>query len=652
MSDFNAKHQLSVRKNSIQTSVIGTQKMTKWVTPAFDFGGNSANNQPIPKSQKRNLSSAFGNHQNINEPEFNNSAFQSQVVKRSHVDNILMWTDKYSPSSQYDLAVHKKKIQELETWLKNNLCGKKPAPVLLLTGPAGVGKTTALRVLAKELKCQIQEWVNPITATINADSTTVSHSGGSSYQSQKNLFHDFILRANKYGSLDIFGGDHYEKKLVLVEDYPNIFFWNPSTFHEIVRKYVATGSSPLVFIISDSTHGNSNEKLLFPKGFQDDLSIENISFNPVALTILTKVLTRIATQESIKGPYKFSVPSKMTLESLAMSSNGDVRGAVNALQFACLKETTDFVNIYPQRHSFKTRSKSCVSKVKCKKSGKDDLRECIDSVPCIGGKDTSLFLLHALGKILYCKREEPKSLENPKPVLPTHLSHHERHPLVEKPEEVVNKSHISGELFSAFLQQNYVNFFDSIDDLERASVYLSDANFITLDWATRSALQDYTISIATRGIMHSNTTIGKFKGSGGRQGMLWRPLHKPEYFSVQKRVRDKCQTVQEIFSSQLCQTTPVELFTDLIPYLSLTNTTLQSPIQISFVQEITSFPKFKARFSCLEKLEEGDLTTAETVLKLEEKESLASNSQLSIASDQEMLLQNEDDEIQIEVFED
>ena len=53
----------------------------------------------------------------------------------------------------------------------------QPAPVLLLTGPAGVGKTTTLKVLAKELKCQIQEWVNPLTATFNTDSTMTYHSG-------------------------------------------------------------------------------------------------------------------------------------------------------------------------------------------------------------------------------------------------------------------------------------------------------------------------------------------------------------------------------------------------------------------------------------------------------------------------------------------
>ena len=35
--------------------------------------------------------------------------------------------------------------------------------------------------------------------------------------------------------------------------------------------------------------------------------------------------------------HKFHVPPKSTLEALAAASSGDIRGAINALQFACLK---------------------------------------------------------------------------------------------------------------------------------------------------------------------------------------------------------------------------------------------------------------------------------------------------------------------------
>lgn len=37
--------------------------------------------------------------------------------------------------------------------------------LLLLTGPAGSGKTATVRVLAKHLQLEVQEWVNPITDT-------------------------------------------------------------------------------------------------------------------------------------------------------------------------------------------------------------------------------------------------------------------------------------------------------------------------------------------------------------------------------------------------------------------------------------------------------------------------------------------------------
>jgi DNA polymerase III delta prime subunit len=39
------------------------------------------------------------------------------------------------------------------------------APILLLMGPPGAGKTAAIHVLASELKLQIQEWANPVMAS-------------------------------------------------------------------------------------------------------------------------------------------------------------------------------------------------------------------------------------------------------------------------------------------------------------------------------------------------------------------------------------------------------------------------------------------------------------------------------------------------------
>jgi cell cycle checkpoint protein len=59
--------------------------------------------------------------------------------------------------------------------------------------------------------------------------------GGLASQSQVQVFEDFLLRANKYPTLQIFGEGSFERKLIIVEDYPNIFLRDSSAFHNILR---------------------------------------------------------------------------------------------------------------------------------------------------------------------------------------------------------------------------------------------------------------------------------------------------------------------------------------------------------------------------------------------------------------------------------
>lgn len=46
-------------------------------------------------------------------------------------------------------------------------------------------------------------------------------------------------------------------------------------------------------------------------------------------------------------------------------------------------------------------------------------------------------------------------------------------------------SHMPGELFNLYLHQNYVDFFMEIDDLVRASEFLSFADILSGDWNVR-----------------------------------------------------------------------------------------------------------------------------------------------------------------------
>ncbi|KAM6230237.1 cell cycle checkpoint protein RAD17 isoform 2-T2 [Porphyrio hochstetteri] len=553
-------------------------EVTDWLAPSFDdfFGNTNISSSAVPvlpsegncgkkRQQKKADSSSVPESSKTKVPARKRAKVpwvdlpcnKSRQNRSQSEDE--PWVDRYKPETQNDLAVQKKKVEEVESWLKTHIFQRQPkqgGSILLLTGPPGCGKTATVQVLANDL----------------------------GIQAQADLFQDFLLRANKYNTLQMLGeSSKNDKKLILVEDIPNQFCRDPSSLHEILRKYVRTSRCPLLFIVSDNFSGDSNQRLLFPTDIAEELCISNISFKPVAPTNMMKVLNRIAATEASMNRERNYALDRTTLELLCRGCSGDIRSAINSLQFSSMKGCSLEKEFWSRKKKSSTLKCEIAAVSKVRKKSKPDASEDQEIQP-IGGKDASIFLFHALGKILYCKREPASESECPY-LLPAHLSEHRRDTLLIQPEVIVEKSHMSGSMFNLYLHQNYVDFFSDIDDVVKASEYLSSADVLCSNWSTRLLMEKYSAAVATRGVIHSNTSRAFAHQQGG---MGFRPLHKPQWFFINKKYQENCLAAKSLFSS-FCLP-PECLQTELLPYLALLANPMRNQAQIAFIQDVGRLP--------------------------------------------------------------
>ncbi|XP_034397627.1 cell cycle checkpoint protein RAD17 [Cyclopterus lumpus] len=554
----------------------------RWVDPSFaDLPGESFALSRRRKGSQASCSKAEPKRPRRSAGESGSSDPRTSYLPKDSApgDQDEPWVDRYSPRSQAELAVHKKKIEEVENWLRVHSSASKGG-VLLLTGPSGCGKTATVQVLSLELGLRVQEWTNPSNLEPYSSGQQDWRTNGFPCTSQLAQFQDFLLRANKYNCLKMVGdGAATDGKLILVEDFPNQFYRQPSSLHDILRRFVKTSRCPLVFIVSDSLSGDSSSRFLFPREVQEELDISGISFNPVAPTTMMKVLTRISAAQAGKSCGRMCVTDQAVLETLCSGSSGDVRSAINSLQFSSLPDTSLEKGLWGMKKDGRATSLGKAGSRRNPRGKKSKLTKELEGEQAIGGKDASLFLFRALGKILHCKRGKHEDAEAaecaPGLSLPSHLSHHHREPLLVEPELAVERSHMSGDFFNLYLHQNYLDFFSEVEDVERASEYLSDADLLASDWTSRSTMGQYGSSVATRGLLHSNSQ---------QVSVGFRPLHKPNWLLVNKKHRENCLAAQSLFRG-FCLT-PVSLQTELLPYLAKLSNPMRNPAQIAFIQDV------------------------------------------------------------------
>ena len=565
------------------------------------------------------------------------------------------WNEKHKPHQISDLAVHPKKVEEVKTWLLNSsgINGTNNSSlygvnnnILLLTGPPGCGKTATVQVLSRELKFSIQEWTNPLSS-IEFQKTDdefsdkvmrdfIPKDDTVRYESQVKAFDNFMNRANRY---DILPGlelqqikQHFDAKeshrkhgkVVVIEELPAFAYKDINQFHSILKRYHSSchrSRSPLVIIQSEMKSAGNKEdpvRKLFPPEFILENRIHHIQFNSISATNMLKSLTAVTMIESSNCPKSFHIPDKGSLTALANSVNGDIRAAINALQFACINNEVASSDLKQQFDGYTTLCSSNSTNAKKKKLNEKIHSEKINSniknrLAAIGGKDPTIDLFHAIGKVLYCKREGEENAQSAASdfdLLPRKLQHpktnitYERRKLKINPEELLEHIPMSGPgAFTAFLHHSYLDFFggsNGIHEVADAAESLSYADPFFNEWVSNGkiSLSEYGGLITIRGLCHSSPNMTR-----NATGM--KKFHKPEWYNVMAKsksnnsilsnhFRDRCLTNKEmltVFAPTISQLFPKSIGSSILEAVGYYSKNVDKYIPYKNVPSSNDIPK-------------------------------------------------------------
>ncbi|XP_055538863.1 cell cycle checkpoint protein RAD17 isoform X2 [Wyeomyia smithii] len=443
-----------------------------------------------------------------------NSGMHSNSVNTNYgISKAIDWSVDLAPKTVSDLAIHQKKIEELQQWFQTyaRLKETDPVAILLVSGPPGCGKSTAVKTIAAGLGYQVAEWTTPVDVELYfRDDFDFEGAPGEQLtcrENQRQQFDKFLYKTSRYCS--IFETE-IERKLLLVKDLPNIFLRDPEAFRSSLEAFQDAGASPLVFIATDT----SSKKLdivynLFPPAVMHEFKIHHITLNSVSTTLMRKAVKRITSLMSRPDMEQhYRAPAQEMVDSIILSSQGDLRNVTLNVHFASLKNaprlSTEVVNVGEVLNS----SGATISKGRSKKK---ELK--LKSVGC----NESLTLMHALGRVFNPKFEQTSG------GTAAEKFHH-------SPEDLAECFISQPGSMISLLHSNYVVRFTDIENITGAADALSLADKIMSEYREDS-MANHGLNIVIRGMMVSNR-----KTAGGWQQIKKKKtFNKPSHDEVLRR---------------------------------------------------------------------------------------------------------------------
>ncbi|KAJ5112083.1 hypothetical protein N7532_000128 [Penicillium argentinense] len=406
-------------------------------------------------------------------------------------EDLRPWAQRYAPSGLDELAVHKRKVSDVQKWLEDVFEGRRRERLLVLRGPAGSGKTATLSLLSAVLGCDVIEWRNP----------PVPEFASQDYVSSSAQFEEFLGRGDRFGGLDLEDASVTQKhnetpsrnrRVLLVEEFPTVLNRSSSSlaaFRTSLQRYLAAAADqawggwmhpPIVMIVSETLLSSASSisdnltvhRLLGPMLYNHP-STTIIDFNSVAATFMQKALRLVLEKES-QFSKRARIPGPAVLEKIA--EIGDIRSAISSLEFLCLKGDQAGAWSGTLAKTKRSRGKTALTPMEH------------ESLELISQREASLGMFHAVGKIVYNKRLDPSLIPSDATIPPSPPGHLVdcRRPKVSQVavDELAEETGTDISTFICALHENYPpscdgpNFTDSLNGCIEA---LSDSDILGAD---------------------------------------------------------------------------------------------------------------------------------------------------------------------------